>query len=340
MELMNTFSVKTGLDYKNVQIKLGDISESEDKNILISTFVDGYAPSKGSIVESFFKKGIDLKKLFENPEFDLKKSFNIWSSLIENDKRLIVIEISNVFDKSSESNLELAFENIYYFLLLLEAKFGSLKSISLPLLGTGNQGYDFKKVIPKLINLSKKSLENISSLESITFFTNDKDTAKKIDEELNKFLGRNQMEIQSIFEGETEILRGLTDELSLNLKDFFKKYKCSSSGELIKKIKNKSLRNFELAILSRRILETILTNYTKEKKYKSSLADEIKKLISDKNIPSWIISYMNTIRFFGNSAAHSGDPHFDFLTEKDLIIFLFSLNRIIEFSQSINNHKH
>jgi hypothetical protein len=68
-------------------------------------------------------------------------------------------------------------------------------------------------------------------------------------------------------------------------------------------------------------------------KLKKDLAVKINEL-TQKNIASWVISYMHIIRTFGNLAVHSQakavvrPPAFD---EKDFIIFLICLNRVLDF---------
>lgn len=332
MEIINMFTIRTKLDYKSVEIKNGDITLAEAKNIIISSYKNSYKPYPGTIIESFFKIGVNISELANSPEINLKESFGIWSSFLEDrNKRLIVLEIQKFGEEKKEETIDLILDNLYSFLVLLESKYSNLDSIALPLIGTGNAGYSLKVIIPKIVEFSKKILENIPSLKQVTFFTKDFESVQEIDNEVNEVLGRSKIEVQSVFHSKNNILKNLIEELSKNLEFYLEKNECSAAKELILKIKNKQMRNFEFGILSRKILENLLSPYN-SKESKLTLNDKIKKMSFNNKVPTWIISYMNTIKYFGNCAAHDS-PKNDFseLTEKDLIIFLFSLNRVFEF---------
>ena len=108
MEIINMFTIRTKLDYKSVEIKNGDIALAEAKNIIISSYKNSYNPYPGTIMESFFKIGINISELVNSPEINLKESFGIWSSFLEDrNKRLIVLEIQKFGKEKKEETIDL-----------------------------------------------------------------------------------------------------------------------------------------------------------------------------------------------------------------------------------------
>ena len=103
----------------------------------------------------------------------------------------------------------------------------------------------------------------------------------------------------------------------------------------------KNLRFFELGILCRKLEELLLADISdlKSDKY-ISLYEYINDLKS-KNVADWMITYLHTLRVFGNFMAHEGESsEFPSHMEKtDVIVFTHALNRLLDFYISFKNKK-
>ncbi|NLH61374.1 MAG: DUF4145 domain-containing protein [Ignavibacteriales bacterium] len=338
---INLFEIDTPTGYKTVELHQGDLSnlDQEVDAIVVSAYIGGYSPTPGTLVGSLSQNcQISLKQFSKDPEIDLRGPLNVWISKElpkQKFKRIICIEITDL--KTTETNIEKAVKNLFSLIALANSQDIQIETLAMPFIGTGNQGVAPEKILPKLMELSQRSLRNLHFLKKIIFYEIDAKKIKLLDKGFNTYLRRTKFESKSYTIKELKL--SLKKEMIKSLINLDRGSKSSGSSlfDNVKILNEKLSRNrvkpYEVAHVGRVLLEDIVMDILGENKLKKDLAVKINEL-TQKNIASWVISYMHIIRTFGNLAVHSQakavvrPPAFD---EKDFIIFLICLNRVLDF---------
>ena len=136
--LINSYEIDTIYGRKSIEIHEGDLTDfCKPFDILVLSAVSyHYLPTEGTLVKALIDKNIDIDKLSKDPYIDLRKKLHIWiSNELDNIefkfKRFVCVE----FDKRGDPNK--SFEALLPFLSLIEKLNIPIKSIAMPLLGTG-----------------------------------------------------------------------------------------------------------------------------------------------------------------------------------------------------------
>jgi hypothetical protein len=96
-------------------------------------------------------------------------------------------------------------------------------------------------------------------------------------------------------------------------------------------VEDEHARSFEIGIVCRRMLERVIGELPGKRR--GPLYAQIDAL-AEQGVADWMRSYMHTLRIFGNEAAHERDAEARrpaTLTERDLAIALFCLERVLHF---------
>jgi hypothetical protein len=235
----------------------------------------------------------------------------------------------------NSGNPSSAFESLFGTIALLGFKNISINKIALPILGTGFQGNSIEFVLPKLLELSLDCLNRVAEIHSLFFIENDLNKAMEIDASINKYLHRSNELLESVFEDAylIDLFNTVSNSL-LRIRGSSNKFKNNHTiNTLIDKIENRKLRFFELAILSRKLLELLLSDLVPlDKSSHPKIIDYINELRS-KNVADWMITYLHTLRIFGNFVAHeNGKLDIPNHMEKtEMVVYVNALNRVLEF---------
>lgn len=341
MALVNLFEIETPSGYKAVELHSGDITKIEESidSIVVSAYKGGYNPTQGTLPGSLLENcNVNLKLLAGEPAIDLRNPLNVWISKLIVDqkfKRIICIEIVDLISKEKE--IEKAIKNLFSLIALADSQDIKIESIALPFIGTGNQGIDPTLILPMLMELSKRSLENLNSLKKIIFYELDEKKILILNEALNKYLKRSDFETSTYSIENFQL--AIKDDLLRYLMKLKLDQKISTPGitetiaDLIEKINQNQIKPFEIGVLSRRLVEFIVKDVLEIKSLTKDLAFSINEMKS-KDIASWVISYLHILRTFGNVASHSSDKNSfkpPTMNEKDLITLFICLNRSLDF---------
>lgn len=93
------------------------------------------------------------------------------------------------------------------------------------------------------------------------------------------------------------------------------------------------MRFFEFGILSRKLLELLLSEITNNQNDNYVSLFEYINELKKSNMAVWMITYLHTLRIFGNFVAHDDKSkeipsHMD---KNDIVFFAQALNRFLEF---------
>jgi hypothetical protein len=340
MSLLNVISVPTSNGIKTIEIHNDDITKLNwNFDILVmSAYHNKYNPAPNTVIKALEDNcGIVLENLAQKPFIDLRESLNCWiSELIEckNFKHILCVEgIKTAIESKGSSEIPLS--DLFGFISLLQYKNVQVQSIAMPIIGSGFQRNSIEVILPILINKAISSLSNNPFLNTIYFVEFDDTKAKLIDDTINATLNRGKEKLEFVFD-DPLVISLLEQVLSklVQIQKNNKKYEYNKTFKnLIDKINNKKLRFFELGILTRKLLELLLPEITKLKSDKYiSLYDHLNEL-KTKKVADWMITYLHTLRVFGNFVAHEDESQEipDHMETIDIIVFSHALNRFLDF---------
>jgi len=346
MSLINIISVPTSSGIKTIEIHNDDITKMTlDVDVLvISAYHNKYFPAPGTVIEALFENtGISLLDLSQKPLLDLRSSLHCWvSNKIDNCSFNYIVCVEGIKKSIEESGTgEEALADLFGTIALLQYKNLNVSNIALPILGAGYQKNSIDAILPNLIEKAIDSLNSNTSLNTIYFVENDNEKAQLIDETINNYFRRGSDKLELVFDDPI-----LVNSLELILKKLVQIknnsfYNNKTIKNLINKINNKNLRFFELGILCRKLEELLLADISDLKSGNYvSLFDYINDLKS-KNVAEWMITYLHTIRVFGNFMAHEGESSSipSQMEKSEVVVFTHALNRLLDFYINFKNSK-
>lgn len=82
MNQRNIFDFETNQGIKRLEIQHGDILQCQEQFdvLVVSAFQDDYQPIAETLIGGLKNIGIDVARLAENPEYDLRSNQHIWLS--------------------------------------------------------------------------------------------------------------------------------------------------------------------------------------------------------------------------------------------------------------------
>ena len=345
MALKNMLSIETTSGYKNIEIHHGDLSAMEFSVdiLVVSAFRHGYNPTPGTLIEAL-EKNCQLKvgELFKTKKLDFRETLNAWvSDNLSSSKFKIIVCLEGLFESLNDSDrIEHYLSDLLAVLSVLQHKGYGIKTIAMPLLGTGQQGISVDLLIPVLMKKAKEMLQTIQEVQTIYFVHPRIEIVEQIDQGVNHFLRRSS-DLLELIRDDREIAEGL-DRIStklIGLKYSFGWTDMKSLNELSYRIVQQDIRFYELGILSRRAMEAILKSLIRSEGFMtlSEMVLELKRF----NLSPWMLSYMHTLRSFGNFLAHDSETYASAhqMTKDDVFFFVKALDRFVDIiSNYCRNH--
>ncbi|GAB2478890.1 macro domain-containing protein [Algoriphagus taiwanensis] len=331
MSLINSIDIDTKSGYRSFELHQGDITQLGFPvgAVVVSAFSGGYNPVPGTILGAFHDKGISVKQLFKNLTFDYRNPFGVW--VAENTSEVIDFDYLFCLEiKGTDFTIQEAIRNLFTVLTIAELKGLEIKTLAIPLLGTGLQKIDPSEIVEDLIHLSLDFLKYSRHLEKIIYVAFDDDKANILHSEMNRILGRNKVILpkgekiellKSGIKSEIEKIRnlGVDDESFRNILDAFKREDSSA---------------YEFGSTSRKVLEFVIDSLIRPE-LNISLFKKI-AILNQSKIAKWYIQYFHLVREFGNLNVHH-QSDFQVPAEMELAdveMGLSALLRILSFFKS------
>lgn len=342
MSLINAIEFETAVGTKSVELHNADITQWE-KNydvLVVSAFSKSYVPTAESLIGHLKESlKINLREQSENPELDFRKSMGIWlSKPIDNQnfKRIICVESGLLFD--TERSIERIFVNLFSFISILEYQGIEIRTIVMPLLGTGNQYLGEEDVIPFMMRYCKKALETNLKLKTIYIVEKSESKIAGLQSGLNTYLKDEKFDLNLVSEinADSHLIEELIKGLKL-LQANDKLYKNDESVSIIiKRLEDNDFKFYEFGIMCRRFLELVACNILKEEVVTKKLDSLYKKInaLTHKEIAPWIIAYFQVVRQVGNFAAHSNSTAEtipETIGKNDIQALIIILSNIVNF---------
>ncbi len=164
MEVKKEIVTKNG---KKLQLLKGDLTSIPDIHkvdiLVVSAFSNDYYPTSSSLIGALNDAGLSVAELANHKESDLRAQFNCWLS-----QEIEFRNISRIlcFEPTDWNNPYSLIAGIFQSIMPFTISY-SIKSVAMPLVLTGHQGFPSQNVIKELISTSLVWLSHDSSLEII-----------------------------------------------------------------------------------------------------------------------------------------------------------------------------
>ncbi len=158
---------------RNIEVYCGELEELDlQADLLVcSAFLHNYMPSQSSLIGTLQRTyGISVESLAAQPEVDMRE-LGIWISGPVADapfRRIACLEM-----EGREQKLQSYFETVFFALASGNRRGCKIRTIALPLVGTGNQAMNPQDIFVPLIAESLYGFELVEELEKIVFFERD-----------------------------------------------------------------------------------------------------------------------------------------------------------------------
>jgi TIR domain len=139
---------------------------------VVSAFPDDYIPTSGSLIGALDRKGLSVQLLAEAKEIDLRASFSCWLSkkFIPQDTGLRFRRIL-CFEPLVRGRPPELVGDIFRALTPILAERPDIKTIALPVVAAGDQGYQVAEMLGPLLDAALHWLENGLPLDCIKIVT-------------------------------------------------------------------------------------------------------------------------------------------------------------------------
>ena len=341
--LVNIVSIATPHGWRSIELREGDITQpdvsAQPDVLVVSSFRGNYYPVPKTVIGCLHDQlGLSVMQLAEAPEFQVGMRDAWMTPPLETGlpfQRLACVEMLDMRADAehSEETIKRAVRSLFGLLAVAEINGVSIKRIAMPILGTGNQGLKMEAVMPWMIETISKLLGNLSSIHTVQLYVlREGAQAAQI---LNKLLEREQSTSVKV-SAESE---ALASQVCAKLNALLEKSgnldrDNAAAVELLSLLKRDAGSFITLAALARRLVEAIVQGVASEKGAKAE-AELIKKIegLASHGVAPWMLSYMHTLRVFGNEAVHEKQPkerHPRAVNKWDLMVLLLCLDRVLE----------
>ncbi|MGV8963798.1 MAG: hypothetical protein ACOH2V_10535 [Candidatus Saccharimonadaceae bacterium] len=314
-----------------IEFYAGDIFDIYSNILLLSAFKDGFYPSKGTTWGSLYERtGISFETML--PEDRVQKSENIHFLRTKKNKcfdKLIAFELTDLRRKNgfTRATLLTRYKELADFLENYPSE--EDESISLPLLGTGNQGLSLEDSISTLL----KTINNLSKtkLKIIRVFARNFESIGALNIKINEQLNRNEVVHNNLLDAAIEEAKDISSkEISLLSKNTILNLLSLSAAN------HSSLNTF--GINGRFFAESICDEFIRIFEIAArttTLETKIKEITLSKKLErQYVISYLRLLQSYGNQVAHPGNPN---LNHQDAAAIIIAIVRIVDFYELKNN---
>lgn len=335
MKLLNQTGIETQYGYRTITLYQADITRlnSHVDALVISAAAGNYDPIEGTVIEALRQNhGLVVGDLARRPDLDLRHAFNCWiSTPLEGVPfaRIICAEVDLQRWETEESAVEHMVEGVFMALTILEARDVEIRTVAMPLLGTGNQEIAAEQVLGPIMDRALRLLRYSRRLNHIRFIEINERRAGLLSDAMSKLLGTVRIEPQS---KQAKVVRGA---ILAHIEALLPRIDASDQAlfhDIQAMVSQEGLRSQDLGMGSRRLVEYIVHQIV-------GPSDDLVRAIQHtgkKGAAPWVRSYLQLLRVFGNEAAHQQETDSRIpscLTEPDLLLTLSAMERVLAFWQ-------
>lgn len=183
MNLLDSIRVHGAQD-KRIELYRGDLTElSADEAfdlLVVSAFPNDYIPTRSSVIGALDRKGLSVATLARTKEVDLRVNFSCWLSsefsLRESGLRFRRILC---FEPLVRGRPPEVVADIFRALAPILAERQDIKSVALPVVAAGDQGYSAAEMLTPILDAALHWLENGLPLDCIKVITHSEESARE-----------------------------------------------------------------------------------------------------------------------------------------------------------------
>jgi TIR domain len=184
MELLGNFQIQSNNQVRRIEFYKGDLTAIPPSQavdcLVISAFPNDYQPTPTSLIGALNRIGISVADLAANidVENDLRSSFSCWLSNpianIQSFKRILCFEPLRLGVPSELTGK--------IFQALMPFVFGKqpIKSIAMPILAAGDQGFSEVDMLRSLFEASRQWLSHGTPIDTVKFFVYTDESANRL----------------------------------------------------------------------------------------------------------------------------------------------------------------
>lgn len=328
---MNVVGVETVFGLKTLELVAGDVTQLQSDLLAVSAFAGSYLPTPQSVIGALKRDhGLSLREEARRPAIDLRRQFGVWVTQPLRGlpfARVICVEIVGAVQDPGE-----AIQNLFVGLAVLEAMGIEVRSLAMPVLGTGDQGIDPDKIVPPLLAKATEALRRSLSLERIQVAAFKQADAEALSAEIDKQFGARTVRLPG---------RELVPALLKEIEQTCVKLRGTASGleaKLLEEIRQSVSQNpsaTDIGVIARKMAEFVVDAQLGQRQG-IDLFQKINNLGSI-HVAPWIVTYLHMLRVVGNEVVHIRDvPERKpaGLAEDDMALCLFCVLRVLQFWQS------
>lgn len=196
MLLLNEVALETPRGFRTIELYEGDLTQlgRPVDALVLSAFAGSYQPVPNSLIRSLHEVfGLDVKRLLSEAQLDFRTQLSVWVSRPLEDSNVVVPygRIIGVEMRGGAAAIGEALDNVFAAVGLLEAKGVVIKTIAMPLLGTGSQRLDPSEVLRTLLPAVRRAMDRLEHLDRVYFVERDPSRAKAISDAIDSTLQRS-----------------------------------------------------------------------------------------------------------------------------------------------------
>jgi len=337
--LLNFLEIATPLGWRTIKLVEGDITNPDPSSkpdiLVVSSFKGSYAPVESTVIGQLFKNhAVSVEDLAEAPVFQVGARDAWLSDKLDSSLpfgRIACVEMLKERHDSGAlaQNVVRAIRSLFGLLAVAEINALEVRTVALPILGTGEQGLGIDVVLPLIVETVSKLLMNLSGVETVLLYVNrEGERASSI---LNQCLKRSDEALLRLDRTDRRI--ALVGHKIQRILSFDRPRGRVAFVELADLLTRDDGSFVTVAGVSRRVVEALMFEALDAagEDVSGELIQNIEALSKLKVAP-WVLSYMHMLRIFGNEAVHEKpqDRRPNAVNQGDFGVLLICLDQVLE----------
>jgi hypothetical protein len=312
-----------------VEFYAGDILSKRSDALIVSSFRGSYHPP-GSILGALYRRfGIAFGSELPHGTVSVHPRLHLFPAPpCPSFSQLWVIEVKDIMDPDPPSlaDISAAFSILKSRIQEITAR--GATSVSMPLIDTGDVGFDTHEVAWKTLELIRYWASSCPAIRLVRVFTREVEKFATLNLTIDKFFGSQSEPAASL------LLHAAHEELSGAIKLLRIRALAAGLQELSQMTEMVPASPKSIALLGQRLAETCAKMLSEPLAASSPtlsqlLAGPVQEIVQTVN-QRWILSYFRLLQHCGNAAAHEqGAP----LTLTDAAAVTVAVLRVAEFSE-------
>jgi hypothetical protein len=180
---------------REIQLFVGDLTKIPPEHrvdaLIVSAFPNDYSATPNSLIGALARKDLSVAKLAATKEFDLRTHFSCWLSC-EITPHRAGLEFRRIlcFEPGLGESAPELITSIFQSLAPFTFSDPYIRSIAMPVLAAGDQGYSLATMLPPLLDASINWLQTGLPIERIKFVFRDETAAAKAGEIFKSYTQR------------------------------------------------------------------------------------------------------------------------------------------------------